>query len=176
MNFEAIAVGEIYPFKLPSCEGVVSDFLRSGSNRLLIAINDISRDEEKTLRKGELRCGMLAKNGAVLLIWQFRDNRGKPLFTLESPFDARLIKDIQLYDVSNSKTRINIDIHIVDLSTKLIRGLRSITMPPSLTVEFLSAVQDQLATLEAGNNQHQRWMSIEPHELTTQTQKWLMGT
>jgi len=48
-------------------------------------------------------------------------------------------------------------------------------MAPGLNVEFLSAVQDQLAIHEAGNEQLERWMSMAHHELTKQTQKWLMG-
>jgi hypothetical protein len=175
MNYETVAVNQLYPFQLPLAEGAIADFLREGSNRLLIAINDISKDEEKALRKGELRCGILVKNGAILLLWQFRDKSGKPVFTLDSPYDARSINDIQLYDIQNSETRINIDVHIVDLSSKLVRGLRSITMPPSLTLEFLSAVQDQIASLEAGNAQLDRWMCMEPHALTKQTHMWLMG-
>lgn len=175
MNFEVVSLNQQYPFQLPSAEGAISDFLRPGSNRLLIAIHSISKEEKNILQKGELRCGMMCKNGAVLLLWQFRDKRGVPVFTLDSPFDARLIKDIQLYDVNNSETRINIEVHVVDLSTQLVCGLRSITMPPGLTVAFLSAVQDQLTDLATGNEQLQKWMRLEPQKLTKQVHMWLMG-
>ena len=175
MSFETISVNEPYPFQLPSAEGAISDFLRPGSNRLLIAIHGITKDEEKALRKGQLRCGLLAKNGAILFLWQFRNNRNDPIFTLDSPFDARLINDIQFYDVKSTETRVNVDVHVVDMSTQLVRALRSITMPPGLSLEFLSAVQDQLASHEAGKEQMQRWMRKEPYELSKQTQMWLMG-
>ena len=175
MNFESISIGQEYPFSTPPSEGAISDFLRPSSNRLLISICDITSDEASVLSKGELRCGLLAKNGAIIFLWQFKDKHGRPVFTLDSPFDAKLINDIQLYDVNNSETRINIDVHAVDLSSKLVRSLRSITMPPGLTLEFLSAVQDQLATHKDGNMQLKAWMSMEPYELTKQTQMWLMG-
>lgn len=175
MNTTIIATNKPYPFQLPATEGAISDFLRPNSNRLLLALNGINKDEEKHLRKGTLRCGLLAKNGAILFLWQFTDKQNKPIFTFDSQFDARLIKDIQLYDVKNSETRIAIDIHIVDLSTQLVRGLRSITMPPGLTVKFLSDVQDQLSTQQSGNEQIQQWTSFAPQELSETTQMWLLG-
>lgn len=175
MSFDSICKDQPYPFSLPPLEGAISDFLRPSSNRLLISICDISLEEASVLSKGEMRCGLLAKNGAMLFLWQFKDKRGQPVFTLDSPFDAKAINDIQLYDVNTSETRMNIDVHAVDLSSKLVRSLRSITMPPGLTLEFLSAVQDQLATHDDGNMQLKTWMSMGPYELTKQTKMWLMG-
>lgn len=175
MTHTILSLNEPYPFKLPSSEGAISDFLRQGSNRLLITMFDISKEEEKILRKGEMRCGFLKKGGAILFLWQFKDKKGKPFLTLDSPFDARLINDIELYDIDNKEVRVSVDVHIVDISTNLVRGLRSITMPPGLTLEFLSAVQDQIVCLNNGDDQIQKWMSVEPHVLCKQTTMWLMG-
>jgi hypothetical protein len=160
---------------LPLGEGAISDFLRPNNNRLLVAISDLSDSEVKALRKGQMRAGLLSKNGAILFLWQFSD-KGKKVLTIDSPFDARLIPDIQLYNVETSETRLSVDVHIVDMATKIVRGLRTITMPPGLTIEFLAAVQDQLTDFKNGDEQLQKWMEKAPHELTNNTQMFLMGS
>jgi hypothetical protein len=50
-----------------------------------------------------------------------------------------------------------------------------VTMPPAMTLKFLSAVQDQLAAINkpgvmAG------WLQQEPHDLIKQTENWILGT
>jgi len=169
-----LSVGEEYPFKIPESEGAVSDFLRSGGNRLIIVMPGISNEESKILRKYEMRGGLLVKNGAILFVWQFRKN-GKPVVTLDSPFDARIIPDIQFYDIEDSKTRLVIDVHIVDSISKMVCGLRAVTMPPGMTLEFLSAVQDQIGDSSNGEKQYQSWMTSEPPNLAKQTKMWIMG-
>jgi len=173
-QYVSMSVNELYPFELPLEEGAVSDFLRSSSNRLLVVMPDISAYEAKVLRKGEMRGGFLAKNGAMLFLWQFMD-KGKRLITLDSPFDSRVIPDINLHNVETTETRLVIEVHIVDSVSKIIRGLRSITMPPGMTLEFFSAVQDQIANTCSGEKQHQKWMMSQPHDLTKRTQMWLLG-
>lgn len=173
-KFATIAVNQTYPFALPPGEGAVSDFLRPSSNRLLIVMPDISNAEAKAFRKGEMRGGLLAKNGALLFIWQFLV-KGKPVISLDSPFDARLIPDVQLYNVDSKETRLAIDVHIVDSASKIIKGLRAISMPPGFSIEFLSAVQDQISSQNNGEQQLQQWMTYQPHELSKQTHMWLLG-
>lgn len=169
-----LAVNEQYPLSVP-VESARAEFLRDSGNILLIALAGISDYEANALRRGPMRCGLLAKNGAILFLWQFRDESGKLVFTLDSQFDARIIPDIALHNIENSGQRLMIDVHIVDIDTGLLRGLRDITMPPGLTVKFLSAVQDQLTTHETGKEQIQRWMGEEPYTLAEQTKMWLMG-
>lgn len=169
-----LVVNQQYPFKLPFGEGAVADFLRPSSNRLLILMSNISSVECKILRSGEIRCGFLSKNGAILFLWQFIE-KGKPVITLDSPFDARLIPDIQLYDVDDKITRLVVDVHIVDSATKIVRGLRSITMPPGLTLDFLSAVQDQISSNISGKEQLQEWMLCQPFELAKKMQMLPLG-
>ena len=169
-----LSVGEKYPFKIPQTEGAISDFLRPGGNRLLIAIPGISNEESKVLRKHEMRGGLLVKNRAILFVWQFR-KKDEPIITLDSPFNARLIPDIQFHDVENTETRLLIEVHIIDSKTGIVCGLRSITMPPKMTIDFLSAVQDQIVGIDSNETQHQNWMKRQPHELAQKTQMWLMG-
>lgn len=169
-----LQVGCTYPRKIPGAEGAIADFLRS-YNTLIIAMPEINKYEAQALKKGALQCGLLSKNGAVLLLWQFSDKQGRPILTLDSPFDARNIPDIKLHDVTNDKTRLLIDIHIIDSATNIIKGLRAVTMPPDLTIAFLSATQDQLTNVNNGDSQMKIWLQKEPNKIIVTTKKYLMG-
>lgn len=168
-----LTLDQPYPFKLAS-EGVIAEFLRPSGNILIVAIPGISAEEEKALRKGEMRCGMLFKNGAILFLWQFL-LKGKPVLSMDSQFNSKIIHDIQLHNIETAETRLLIEVHIIDTESGLIKGLRGITMPPALTLKFFSAVQDQLAGAENGESQHAIWAQLEPEQLTKSTRMFLMG-
>lgn len=170
-----LAVNQPYPFPLPGADGAVADFLRQSGNRLLITMPGISEREARVMRTGALHSGMLVGNGAILLLWQFRDKHNKPVITLDSPFDARVIQDINWHNIDNTEQRLVIDAHIVDSDTNIIRGLRAVTMPPTLTLAFFSAVQDQLAA-HGGDAQWRIWMQSQPVELFKSIRTHIMGT
>ncbi|WP_375750002.1 hypothetical protein [Vibrio sp. HN007] len=175
-KLESYIVGLPYSGQLPNLTaegGAVSEFLRP-SNTLLIVMPDISDYESKTLSRGDMRCGLLAENGAILLLWQFKDRRLK-VTTLDSPFDARLIPDLEMDFLDTPNANLVIEVHIVDSRTKRLRGFRKITMPTGLTKEFYSAVKEQVANPLNGNKQMQIWMQEPPHKLVRKTRMWKMG-
>lgn len=170
-----VRVGEPYPLNVPTGEGAVSDFLRDVGNRLIVTMPNIDKREAKSFKKGSMTCGLLAKNGAILLLWQFFDEKGRKVTTLDSPFQSKIIPDINLHNINSSVDRLLIDVHVVDTATNLVKGLRAITMPPELTLKFLSAVQDQLAHHGNGEAQIQAWQRYQPEELTKTTAMYIMG-
>ena len=175
-EFVKLSVGETYPKRFSkNQEGAIAEFLRV-NNTLIINMPNINQNEVKSFKKGYLTCGLLAKNGAILFIWQFNDQKGRPVLTLDSPFDARIIPDIDLHDVTTSETRLAIDINVIDTATNIVKALRLVTMPPELTLSFLSAVQDQLVSISNGELQHQQWMQTTPAELLLSTTAHKMGT
>lgn len=170
-------VGETYPFKLPVGEGAMADFLRPSLNRLLVLMPDIIEQEVQAMRKGQIRGGFLFKNNAILFLWQFLDpENDQPVLTLDSPFDARLIDDIKLHDITSSESRLMIEVHIVDSATGRIKGLRGVSMPPDMTRAFLMAVQDQLSSPKSTMEQTMAWMAHQPVDLVKQTKMWVMGS
>ena len=172
---DMMSVGQRYPMQLAAHgQGAIAELMRPFGNRLIVAMPDISQYEESILRRGELHCGLLEKDGAILLLWQFRDGKTK-VTTLDSPFDARLIPDIVMGELSTPESRYCIDIHIVDSSTNVLRGLRSITMPPGLSRELMIAMKKQLGSRSNGEVQMSRWMQKPPHRLTKKTLMWKMG-
>jgi hypothetical protein len=66
-----------------------------------------------------------------------------------------------------------IEIHAID-EKKILRALRVVTMPPAMTLKFLSAVQDQLAAIDKPGVMT-RWMQQEPSDLIRQTENWVLG-
>jgi hypothetical protein len=114
---------------------------------------------------------------AILLTWQFYNQKGRPTFTFDSPFDARIIPDINLHHVTTNESRlvINVVVVVVDSATNIIKALLTMTMPPDLTLAFLSSVQDQLVTKNNGEEQMNIWLQQTPEELFEQSKQYTMG-
>jgi hypothetical protein len=157
--------GQPYPLQMPSEDSAVADFLRSGGNRLLIRVSDMNSREENAFRSGLITGGFLYKEGDLLWLFRFYDNKGLPIFTFDAPFDARLIPsdDRQLHNIDNAEQRLVIDIHAVD-DKGILRAIRAVTLPPALTLAFLSAVQDQLS-VTTGGHQMALWFNKQPEDL-----------
>lgn len=126
---------------------------------------DISDYEAEALQKHKIEACFLHSRGAILWLFKFYNSDGDTILVFDAPFDARLIhaKNRQLYDIDHPEQRLLIDPHAVD-GAGIVRALRALTLPPALTLEFLSAVQDQLASNE-GDQQMQNWMKYSPEHL-----------
>jgi hypothetical protein len=167
-----LAVGKPYP--VPVGEMVGADFLRASGNRLLIALPGIDQAEARALKKGRMLVGMMADGGAILLLWRFCDERGRPVLTLDTPFDARVIPDLALHNIDNAEQRLAIELHAVDSRNNLVRALRLVTMPADFTRRFLSAVQDQLAAV-GGGMLLDDWMQTPAQDLADEIEMVEMG-
>lgn len=142
MNMNKIERGGSYPIRLRNMEGAKADFLTTGGNLLLIGMPGIQRSEAQAIRNGKMKAGFIKDGPLLLWVFEFPGN-----LIFDCPFDIRIIpKDrLHLPDVINGEQRLYIDIHLVDSATNLVKGLRGITLPPKLSLDFLSAAHDQLA-------------------------------
>lgn len=142
MNMIKIARGESYPIHLGNMEGAKADFLTTAGHKLLIGMPGIQRSEAQAIRKGRMKAGFIKDGPLILWVFEFPGN-----LIFECPFDTRIIPQDrrELLNVKNHDQRMFIDIHLVDSASNLVRGLRGITLPPNLSLDFLSAAQDQLA-------------------------------
>lgn len=174
MSMTLLARGERYPMPLLQSEGAAAQFLLKTGNILQIIVPGMDAKEEAALRSGMIKAGMLYEGGAMLLLFQFYSNDGKPLLTFDAPFDIRLLPSSQrkLHNIDNDQ-RLAIEIHGVD-DKLILRALRVVTMPPNMTIKFLSAVQDQLAAIDKPGVMA-RWMQSQPHELLKTTKTWILG-
>ena len=166
--------GKPYPLTIPP-EGASAEFLRTDGNTLKIMLPSMDKKEERALREGLAETGLLCANNAIL--WLFRFWAGdRPLLTLDAPFDVRKIpRDIlNLHSITNPNQRLLIVLHAID-DKGILRGIRAITLPADLTLEFLSAAQNQLADPRSDQYQHAVWMQQQPDQLTNSTKMWTMG-
>lgn len=170
-----LARGEPYPLPMQHGEGAAAQFLLKTGNILQIVLPGMDAKEQTALRSGMIKAGILYRSGAMLLLFQFYGNNGKPLITLDAPFDIRLlpVDQRQLHSIDNADQRLAIEIHAVD-ENKIVRALRLVTMPPSMTVRFLSAVQDQLAAI-GGSTIMATWLQQQSHDLIETTETWILG-
>lgn len=135
------AVESKYPFPVFQ-EGAQANFLCTAGNILLLSLSDISNQERLAFKKNPIKCGMIVDQPLILFLFDFGTGG-----QYDAAFDATLYKheDLQLYDITNKEQRLLIEIHAVDFRTQILKVIRAVTMPPSLTLNFLSAVQDQLS-------------------------------
>ena len=168
--------GEPYPLPLEQGEGAAAQFLTQSGNVLQIVLPDMDSKEQNALRSGMIKAGLLYEGGAMLFLFQFYGaGAGKPLLTFDAPFDIRILspKERNLHNIDNAEQRLAIEIHAID-EKKILRALRLVTMPPDMTLKFLSAVQEQLATIDKPGVMNQ-WLQHEPSELIKKTETWVLG-
>ncbi len=168
-----LAVGGHYPFPFPGKAGATANFLVENGNTLQLCIPDLTSTETKALRKGKIEGGFIYEDGNILWVFKFYDKQGV-VFTFDAPFDARIIprESLNLHDITNRKQRLVIDIHVFD-QHKTIKVLRAVTMSPKLTLSFLEAVQNQLAspTIEPPNT----WSVLSLDDLARTTPMTTLG-
>jgi hypothetical protein len=167
--------GEPYPLPLEQGQGAAAQFLMQSGNILQIVLPGMDSKEQNALRSGMIKAGFLYEGGAMLLLFQFYGSDGKPLITFDAPFDIRLLSGDRrkLHNIDNPEQRLAIDIHAVD-EKKILRALRVVTMPPDMTVKFLSAVQEQIAAIDKPGVM-EKWLQQQPEDLLNQTEKWVLG-
>jgi hypothetical protein len=167
--------GEPYPLALPEeMQGARTLFLTTSGSFLQIILPGMSSEEEDSLRAGMIKAGLLYKSGSMLFLFQFYDTNGMPLLTFDAPFDIRQYpaKLRNLINVENSNQHLAFQIHVVD-ENKILQVIRLVTMPPELTLIFLSAIQEQLAGIDKPGVMEQ-WLQLESDELIKQAQTWIL--
>jgi hypothetical protein len=170
-----LARGEPYTLPLLHSEGAAAQFLTKTGNILQIVLPGMHSKEQNALRSGMIKAGFLYESGAMLFLFQFYGGDGKPLITFDAPFDIRIlpVDERNQHNIDNERQRLAIEIHAVD-EKKILRALRVVTMPPDMTVKFLSAVQEQMSALYKFGVMA-RWMQQEPNELINQAENWILG-
>jgi hypothetical protein len=178
-RFVELACGTAYPLPLPQHKegGAGAQFLTRRGNRLQIILPGMTVKEQKAIRSGMIKSDLLYKNGAMLLLFQFYGGNGKLLLTFDAPFDIRLLPSADRYlpNIENAEQRLAIDLHAVD-GNGILRALRLITMPPGMTIKFLTAAQDQLVETRSGAKEMAEWLRLQPDELINKTKTWVLGT
>lgn len=161
-----LRIGEKYPFPAPSNDGATANFLTKSGNILQLRITGMDAKEKKSVKSGMIKSGFLYKNSAILLLFQFYDEKGKPLLSFDAPFDVRSIPSdlLALHSISNENERLAIEIHVID-ENSIIQVLRLVTMPNAMTLDFLSAVQEQFSSKKTSETQFADWLNYRVDDL-----------
>jgi hypothetical protein len=176
MKHLLLECGKPYPLPLATREGASAQFLMRQSSILQVVIPGMDTLEEWALTRGNLKAGVLSGGGACLLLFQFHGRDMRPILTFDCPFDIRILPEDArvLPNTETAESRFVFEVHAIAVGASLpltcaerciLRGLRPVTMPPDMTREFFSAVQDQLASHASGEVRLQEWMRLEPVEL-----------
>lgn len=169
-----IEVNKPYPFDITTTDGAIAELMRPERNTLLVSLSGISENELTMMRHGKLSCGVLSNGGAIILIWKFEHSISSPI-VFDTTFDARIIPDIDLVDLSKPETRLLINVHIVESTTKMLLALRSITMSPELSRVLMAATKEQIASSDNGDAQCREWRRSSVYELENKTDMYVMG-
>ena len=177
MKHLLLECGKPYPLPLVTREGASAQFLMRQSSVLQVVIPGMDTLEEWALTQGDLKAGILSGGGACLLLFQFYGRDARPILTFDCPFDIRILPEDArvLPNIETAESRFVFEVHAID-ERCILRGLRPVTMPPDMTREFFSAVQDQLASHAAGEVRLQEWMRFEPVELVKRITMHHCGT
>ena len=130
-----------YPFPFHMTDGATANFLTTSGQTLLLTMANAARSEIMSVRNDPVKAGLIQVG--PLLLWVFVI--GSLIF--EAPFDVRRISpEIRdLPNIENDRQRLGVEIHLVDTATAILKGIRYVTLPASLTRRFLAAALDQLA-------------------------------
>jgi hypothetical protein len=175
-KFITLERGEPYPLAVVKSEGAAAQFLMQSGNILQIALPGMDSKQQNALKSGMIKAGFLYEGGSMLLLFQFYGTgAGKPLITVYAPFDIRLLsKDKRnLHNIENPEQRLAIEIHAID-EKNILRALRLVTMPPAMTLKFLSAVQEQFAAIDKPDVM-EKWLQQQPEDLLKQVEHWILG-
>lgn len=168
MTLISIAIEQKYPFSLPTQEGATVEFLKANDNLLLINLSNVSGVEQRAFREGKVKAGFTTRNGAIMWVFRFF-LKGKEIISLDAQFDARKYpkEQLDLHSINNTQERLLVNIVVVDRETKRVKALRSITLSPEMTINFLSAVQEQLVHTRTSESENQilQWLSLPLPEL-----------
>ena len=148
--------GKPYPHAVAAREGAAAEFLRTDGHVLQIGLPNLQPSEIKVIRKATVKAGFVNEGPLILWVFEFGD------IIFDCPFDARLIPRslLSLPTIENDRQRLLIEVHLVDTATNILRGLRHVTLSPSLTRSFLAAVQEQIARSEPTDGALARWQRI----------------
>jgi hypothetical protein len=135
--------------------------LLSSKNTVLIALDNISKDEDYAFSKGKVLCSMLYQNGMLFFVWKFLDKNDEPEIILPSYF-----RDIDGFPVELDKAKkdqpMKIGFELIETTTSTIKSLRIVEMPSNFATALLDKVSKSLKHEEPDHAQLNTWSKIPP--------------
>lgn len=132
----SLAVGSKYPLPLACYEGASAQFFIDDSFLLQICLPGMLKSEVKSLRSGSVEVGYRLEGFLIIILFRIDD------LEFECPFDPRLIPEAKYSAPSfpTPNTKILVDLHGIDTQAKVLKVLRSFTLPAAFSREIASLV------------------------------------
>lgn len=139
----ALTVGKPYPLNMPVTEGAVTELFMDGLSMVLIYLPNITEREVKSFGK-PISVGMYWDKRRTYFLWQFGTGKNKMVF--EGIYEPALVPEhlLKMPQLSYDTSRLVITFHVVDSSSKIIKVLRAVTLPPNISNELIELTHHQL--------------------------------
>lgn len=135
--------------------------VRAGHVELVLFLARPSADETLAARTGEAEFALVVEGD--LLVWLYRFGRGKTgIPWSDAPYSWHLVPTDQQQlppPFETPQSRWLLQVHLVDASNGLLRGLRAVTLSPALSRELRAAVQAQAARPWPGQEAYDRQLA-----------------
>jgi hypothetical protein len=138
-----IEVGQPWPGAIPPNEAAIADFFRDGHNTLLVAMPDMTEQEAEDYTRARAKAALVEAHGLVVLLWKFGEQPW-----IDTPFDIHRVpaeqRTVPILD--KAEQRLAVEVYAIDLSTRLTRGVRYLTLSPALSAALVRAVNRQASS------------------------------
>jgi len=170
-----LCIGQVYPVAIGNIKSVLHNFVTDG-NTVIFSVPNMDEVEKQAMVHGDIEVGLIVKENAIRLLWRCMSGK-KTVLVFDELFNARQTQGLLLNDIETDKERLQVILHIVDGATNILEGARALTMPPAITINFLSAVQDQLAIEETAQEKsiQAKWHQQSSFDLIKSTNMYRMG-
>lgn len=135
-NRLSLAVGSKYPLPLACYEGASAQFFIDESILLQVCLPGMLKSEVKSLRSGSVEVGCRLDRYLISILFRIDD------MEFECPFDPSLIPDANCTSLNSPtpNTRIQVNLHAIDTQAKVLKVLRSFTLPAAFSREIAKLV------------------------------------
>lgn len=124
--------------------GAIFEGLREGGSTILLTIPHVTENEERAVRFGEIKMGLIVKQPLIMLIMQITGADKAPM-TMEMPFNVKRISDLTIPKITGPEDRLMINLYGVDPGRdNNTFAVRAFTFHPTFTEHLFWAVQNQL--------------------------------
>ncbi|MGB3899771.1 MAG: hypothetical protein WA973_14600 [Mesorhizobium sp.] len=149
-GFVQIGVGGPSPYPAMA-DGATLDIGPTGLT-LIVSMSNPAKAEIRAIRRGQLDIAMMTVGSTAVLLWRFKDKRGRPMIELESVFHIGLLPSDMRRVPSGDAGKVHGVLILLQDERATCRGLRFVSLP----VEVSNAV-DAVVKMQAEEASRPGW-------------------
>jgi len=136
-DYTKIELGKKWPGIIPPLpEFSQLHLLDHGNNLFVAGLPDLTPAEIRTFRESPVDIGLLIRGGAMIIMFQFRDRKGRSVWFC-CPFDPKRIPDSdRSIEEPEPGERLVMSFALIEMRSGITKALRSFTWHPETTILF----------------------------------------